>query len=32
MQFDSELPEDFQNALEAWRNYVAGRKERLSRE
>ena len=32
MQFDSELPEDFQNALEAWRNYVAGRKELLSRE
>lgn len=27
MYFDSELPEDFQRALEKWRNYLASRKE-----
>jgi len=27
MTFDSELPEDFQNVLVKWRNYVSGRKE-----
>lgn len=26
MYFESELPEDFQQALEKWRNYVSGRK------
>lgn len=27
MSFDSELPEDFQNALDKWRSYVGGRKD-----
>lgn len=29
MQFDSELPRDFQNCLEGWRKYVSSRKSRL---
>jgi hypothetical protein len=27
MLFESELPEDFQSALDAWRGYVAVRKD-----
>ncbi|MFM8448772.1 MAG: RluA family pseudouridine synthase, partial [Haliscomenobacter sp.] len=32
MQFDSELPEDFHNALSAWRKYVASRKELIDKQ
>ena len=32
MQFDSELPADFNNALEGWRRYVEGRKALLNRD
>ena len=32
MQFDSELPRDFQQCLEGWRNYVEGRKSQLKQD
>jgi hypothetical protein len=26
MQFDSDVPKDFEDALDAWRTYIKGRK------